>query len=433
LYHLKRLVILKKKSLCEIYRNADNVPVFVRVVDIFWSIGVMSNMYPSSSIKFPCSAYSISMDLCQSVCFWDAGPEAIGEDMHMYLKCFFSTGGRVIIKSIYSPASQCNVEGVEGSNFVFTWYSFMAARYTQAKRHLWGSLDTGYSLRRALLGIIAPGYEAIVHLKNIYVSKHGKEPERVISYDMMTLFTLFQRLLEAHILTGHMIFLIVVTAFTIPSFGSANGIANSVWYSITSNPVPENLELCIQISLYLRAASLMMLILTIYYYEWYHKWVGFERWALQPKYKHNEFTEANSICYRSQGEELMVRHRMKIESRHLHIKVQPLGRRAQLSAARTSMFRFLEFMSMPVSGFAFFVMPQFHAQLSQLWTDKLVYMVAGKPVFENKMATKMDNFIAQAPNLYNHPYSHVAVGVPAYGYDHDVTSISSKETLAEDY
>lgn len=77
----------------------------------------MSNLYKGSPVKLPCSAYTVSMDLAVSVNFWDAGEEAIGEDLHMYLKCFFATRGHVIVKSIFSPASQCNIEG-EGKGLV---------------------------------------------------------------------------------------------------------------------------------------------------------------------------------------------------------------------------------------------------------------------------------------------------------------------------
>jgi hypothetical protein len=158
-------------------RNAKNVPVFVRITDIMWSIGVMSNLYPGSPIKLPCSAYSISMDLAAAIDFWDAGPEAIGEDMHMYLKSFFATQGKVIVKSIFSPASQCNIEG-SGTGFAgFT--SYMQARYIQGKRHLWGSLDTGYSLRRILFAIAAPAADKqIIHFKNIGVDKIGQKKWR---------------------------------------------------------------------------------------------------------------------------------------------------------------------------------------------------------------------------------------------------------------
>jgi len=64
-----------------------------------------------SPVKIPCSAYSLSMDLAMGCGGWDAGPEAVGEDMHMYLKCFFKTQGKVKVITIWSAASQCNVEG----------------------------------------------------------------------------------------------------------------------------------------------------------------------------------------------------------------------------------------------------------------------------------------------------------------------------------
>ncbi|KAJ3413202.1 hypothetical protein HDV05_008336 [Chytridiales sp. JEL 0842] len=135
-------------------RNANQVPAFVRINDIFWCTGVISNSYPSSPISFPCSAYSMSMSLCKSVNFWDAGPDAIGEDLHMYLKCFYATKGRVIVQTIYSPASQCNVAG-EGTGWA-GFKSNMHARYVQAKRHLWGSLDSGWILKRSMLKSYSP-------------------------------------------------------------------------------------------------------------------------------------------------------------------------------------------------------------------------------------------------------------------------------------
>ena len=69
--------------------------------------------------------------------FWDTGPEAVGEDMHMFVKCFLSTGGNLRVETIYSPASQLNVVGShhdEGG--VVGWLSDMGARYAQGARHV---------------------------------------------------------------------------------------------------------------------------------------------------------------------------------------------------------------------------------------------------------------------------------------------------------
>ncbi|KAJ3407952.1 hypothetical protein HDV05_005223 [Chytridiales sp. JEL 0842] len=148
----RRLMMFAPNTLFD--RNANQVPAFVRINDIFWCTGVISNSYPSSPISFPCSAYSMSMSLCKAVNFWDAGPDAIGEDLHMYLKCFYATKGRVIVQSIYSPASQCNVAG-EGTGWA-GFKSNMHARYIQAKRHLWGSLDSGWILKRSMLKSYSP-------------------------------------------------------------------------------------------------------------------------------------------------------------------------------------------------------------------------------------------------------------------------------------
>lgn len=130
-------------------RNAHDVPVAVRVTDIMWALAGLSSIYPGSGAKIPTSAYSISMALCANVGFHDAGPQAIGEDMHMYIKCLFSTGGNLISETIYSPASQLDVvAGQRGG--IRGFYNDHIARYKQAIRHMWGSLDTGYGWGRLI-------------------------------------------------------------------------------------------------------------------------------------------------------------------------------------------------------------------------------------------------------------------------------------------
>jgi hypothetical protein len=83
------------------------------------------------------------MVLAQSVGFWDAGPEAIGEDMHMALKCWTHTRMGLRLTPIYVPASCSNVQAD-------TWVGSVYARFQQSKRHLWGSLDYGYATARVI-------------------------------------------------------------------------------------------------------------------------------------------------------------------------------------------------------------------------------------------------------------------------------------------
>ncbi|KAK0551051.1 hypothetical protein OC846_003429 [Tilletia horrida] len=135
-------------------RNCAEVPIFTRAADIFWCCAGMGGIYPSSWCKIPTSAYGVSLELVKYTNFWDCGPEAIGEDMHFYCKAMFETKGNVYAETVYSPASQCNVVGGPGNGAVSSYVNDMRARWSQACRHLWGSLDFGYCYHRFLTGAI---------------------------------------------------------------------------------------------------------------------------------------------------------------------------------------------------------------------------------------------------------------------------------------
>ena len=130
-------------------RNAHNVPAVVRVADILWAAAGMSGLYNGSTISPPTSVYSLPLQLIDRVGGWDCDAEAIGEDLHMYLKCFFALNGNLTVRTVLSPISQCNVTCGKGDGLMGL-YGDMRARYKQAKRHMWGSLDTGYALRRVV-------------------------------------------------------------------------------------------------------------------------------------------------------------------------------------------------------------------------------------------------------------------------------------------
>lgn len=68
--------------------------------------------------------------------------------MHMLLKSYFASRGRLVTIPVYSAASQCNISAGDQED---TWrkaIATMKARYRQAQRHMWGSLDSGYAARR---------------------------------------------------------------------------------------------------------------------------------------------------------------------------------------------------------------------------------------------------------------------------------------------
>ena len=127
-------------------RNAHLVPILVRVADIQWCAAGLSGLYAGSWVGPPTSVYSLPLGLADKVGGWDADCEAIGEDLHMYLKCFFALNGNLTRRTVMSPASQTNVSvdlkgprGIAGG---------VQARYKQGLRHMWGSLDSGYALRQ---------------------------------------------------------------------------------------------------------------------------------------------------------------------------------------------------------------------------------------------------------------------------------------------
>ncbi|KAI9203187.1 uncharacterized protein BJ171DRAFT_154483 [Polychytrium aggregatum] len=410
-------------------RNSNDVPVFVRVTDMFWSVGVISNLYPSSSVKIPCSAYSVSMDLAINVRFWDAGPEAIGEDMHMYLKCFFATDGKVIVKSIFSPASQCNIEG-EGTGWN-GYVSNLSARYTQGKRHLWGSLDTGYVLRRTLLRMIAPGYEPTVDTTGTSFPESGFKPS-VLAF-------LFHRMFESHILMGHMFILMFFTSIFLP----VNQSSFYYWFSVaifsrlTSNPVHAWVAFAVGISFWVRIAILVPNVVMITYYEHYQRWVGRTRWELlaqQEECKRLERMNDPSQAYVEEEDVSLKNHREFMEqlnrpslgsdmsifkvtsSAELTPVVQPLGIRASLASYRDFPSHLFDWAYIPFAGFAFGVLPLIHAQLSHLFTEHLDYKVAAKPV------------------LHRPQHEPISVEPPAYSSvvdSADVVSIVVKSAAAQ--
>jgi hypothetical protein len=126
------------------YGNSLQVPAAVRVTDMVWCLTVLNQLSTGRHVKFPCSCYSLSMDLCNRVGFWDKTPEAIGEDAHMFLKCLFKTDGQAYSDTIFIPAGCYNVCDD-------TWVGSIKARYYQMYRHLWGTFDLAYIMHQSFL------------------------------------------------------------------------------------------------------------------------------------------------------------------------------------------------------------------------------------------------------------------------------------------
>jgi len=89
------------------------------------------------------------MDMANAVGFWDKGPEAIGEDAHMFFKCFYKTRGIARTETIWYPVVCYNITGD-------SYVDSLNARLKQLIRHLWGTLDLGYILQNNIFRSMNP-------------------------------------------------------------------------------------------------------------------------------------------------------------------------------------------------------------------------------------------------------------------------------------
>lgn len=128
-------------------RNAHTVAAIVRVADILWCAAGISGLYRNSTIAPPTSVYALPLELVDRVGGWDTNAEAIGEDLHMFIKCFFALNGNLTCRTVMSPVSQTNVSACKGGGIRGSFADFQA-RYKQALRHMWGSLDSGFAIRK---------------------------------------------------------------------------------------------------------------------------------------------------------------------------------------------------------------------------------------------------------------------------------------------
>lgn len=124
------------------YNNIYEVPMPIRVVAVLSSVNFLAELCKSHRLVFPQSTYTLSLQMAHEVGYWD--PDVIPEDWHMYLKCYFHLGGEVSTEPVFLPV---------GSDAVYagSYWSSLAQRYSQAKRHAWGVDDLAYSAKEFLL------------------------------------------------------------------------------------------------------------------------------------------------------------------------------------------------------------------------------------------------------------------------------------------
>jgi hypothetical protein len=138
-------------------RNAQDVPAIVRATDLAWSVAMMQNLSNYQALHFPCSTYSLTLPLALHVGGWDVTVDAVGEDLHMFLKCFYLTNTKARATPIWVPINLANVQAST------TWETIWA-RYTQACRHFSGSADSLFAIRHTFSREYFLGSRAVVKM-----------------------------------------------------------------------------------------------------------------------------------------------------------------------------------------------------------------------------------------------------------------------------
>lgn len=319
-------------------RNAHLVPLLVRVADLMWcgaGLSCYQHIPSRTGVGIPTAVYTVTLPLVHLVSGWDTGPGAIGEDMHMMLKCYFATHGKLAVESIPSPASQCNISssrsGLRG------WISSHHARYTQGLRHMWGCLDTGFAVSQWIkLGGKTnpqpPRQRKLSHteleLKLSQYQQHGDAGTKMTVRN----FVLFTRVFEAHFLPVHLLLIVLASAI----------------YDSYERPLAHcySLSIVLQITSVLRAGS--FLIMVTYF------WFFYERY-----------------------------HRVCVEARELEMKHAGLYDSFSGSFSHRKSrnpVTWLDYLLFPVAGTIFGSVPLVHAAFAHFWTDRLTYQVSQKPV-----------------------------------------------------
>ena len=344
-------------------RNAHLVPALVRVADILWCAAGISGLYRSSSIRPPTSVYSLPLSLADKVGGWDTDGGAIGEDLHMFLKCFFALNGNLTTRTVLAPVSQTNVSsGLGGYN---GRVQDCRARYKQALRHMWGALDSGFALRqfaelwrerkstgRTFRPLHASGYVLNIERslcllticsnhEKLYIPESDFEnllkeqpPQTGLFSDVMhhkvdppnwrIIFYLFHRLFEAHFLPIHMAILTIASSIYVLLVAKQPHDLHVVW--------------TFQITAYLRVIGFLMVAVYMALYEKFH-----------------------TICAASRKAEM--------KAADLHTQF----------SSRSFKGTFLDYFLIPLVAPLFGSIPASQAQICHFWTQDLVYTVSMKP------------------------------------------------------
>ncbi|EAQ93648.1 hypothetical protein CHGG_01883 [Chaetomium globosum CBS 148.51] len=347
-------------------RNAHNVPAIVRVADVLWSAAGMSGLYEGSTIAPPTSVYSVPLELVDRVGGWDCDSEAIGEDLHMYLKCFFALNGNLTVRTVMSPVSQTNVTGGGRGKGLAGIVQDVSARYKQAQRHMWGALDTGYAIRKVAevwkerkhtSRAFRPLHTSMNDESDNYVPESQIDgvdaeavPESGIFSDVVTdtlkgpnwerIIILGHRLFEAHFLPVQMTILIVASTLYMWAADGTGDVHGVAWVYTICNV--------------LRTLGFMEVAFYLFLYERFHK-----------------------ICVESREKEMGDAGLLK-------------GMHFSRREVKTN---YIDYVMVPLVAPIFGSIPCAQAQICHFWTLDLVYTVSKKVTRRRAKSVTVDALV----------------------------------------
>jgi hypothetical protein len=123
------------------HNNTWEEPALLRVSSAISGVHMLGNLAKGNKMVFPQSTYHLSFKLAREVGYWDV--DVIPEDWHMFLKCYYFTGGKTEVEPFFIPVGN---DGVRARGFVRT----LKEAYTQNRRHAWGVSDLPYAVIQGL-------------------------------------------------------------------------------------------------------------------------------------------------------------------------------------------------------------------------------------------------------------------------------------------
>lgn len=118
------------------HANLDRLPPPLRATNSAYSAWSLARLALGRRLVLQ-STYSLPLDLCRSVGYWDA--DVIPEDSRLCFKVLLHRGAQAQVKPIYLPVLADAAEGA-------TPWGTVVAHYQQIRRWAWGASDVPYVL-----------------------------------------------------------------------------------------------------------------------------------------------------------------------------------------------------------------------------------------------------------------------------------------------